>query len=480
MIKKIFGHSFLYTLANHIPLVANIFILPIITPFLTREDYGIYGLTYAYIGGIQAFSMLGIDILFQNSFFKYKTTYKQLWAKYLSILLIWRVIYSLIIGFLLYFLFKSKINEDFFIYLGLVLVPILFFDLTRSIGTKYCQYEGKHQLVYISSFIASVLTLLTSFISIYYFRLGYLGFFIASAVAGLTQFIFYFYILHIKLRIIPDFNISRNFFKKLIKIGLPVIPHNYAGFLLESSDRILLDLSGITLNKIGGYNLAYNFSNYFGSFNLSMNSVLSPIYFKCFSLNDNKKANSLINSMTILWFCFLLVSCLLICIWSKEIFSLIYRNPEFENIYRYVPFIIVGMMYRPFYFISVVKSIYLEKTKSILKISIGGGLINLVANLIFVPFYGIKAALISTFVSYIYMGFSGFYIPSLKKNINFKYNPYLFIVIILMSLFLGIYIVDANFLIKTVLTVFIFFSSFIIYKYKLRIFIKELNNENLL
>lgn len=78
------------------------------------------------------------------------------------------------------------------------------------------------------------------------------------------------------------------------------------------------------------------------------------------------------------------------------------------------------------------------------------------------------------------MGFSGFYIPSLKKNINFKYKPYLFIVIILMSLFLGIYIVDANFLIKTVLTVSIFFSSFIIYKYKLRIFIKELNNENLL
>ena len=70
MLKKIFGHSFLYTIANNVPLLANFIILPIITPFLTREDYGIYGLTYAYIGFLSSFSMLGIHILLQNEYFK--------------------------------------------------------------------------------------------------------------------------------------------------------------------------------------------------------------------------------------------------------------------------------------------------------------------------------------------------------------------------------------------------------------------------
>ena len=72
MLRKIFGHSFLYTIANHLPLIANIVILPIITPFLTKFDYGIYGLTYAYLGGFSAFSLLGIHVLLQNSFFKKK------------------------------------------------------------------------------------------------------------------------------------------------------------------------------------------------------------------------------------------------------------------------------------------------------------------------------------------------------------------------------------------------------------------------
>ena len=59
MLRKIFGHSVLYTIANHLPLIANIIILPIITPFLTKFDYGIYGLTYAYLGGFSAFFFAG-------------------------------------------------------------------------------------------------------------------------------------------------------------------------------------------------------------------------------------------------------------------------------------------------------------------------------------------------------------------------------------------------------------------------------------
>ena len=67
MLRKIFGHSVLYTIANHLPLIANIIILPIITPFLTKFDYGIYGLTYGD-RGFQLF-LVGIHMLL-NSFLR--------------------------------------------------------------------------------------------------------------------------------------------------------------------------------------------------------------------------------------------------------------------------------------------------------------------------------------------------------------------------------------------------------------------------
>ncbi len=480
MLKKIFGHSILYTIANHLPLVANIIILPIITPYLTKIDYGIYGLTYAYLGGLSAFSLLGIQVLLQNSYFKINRDYKKLWSKYLGMLLIWRVFYSIIVLILFYFLFYDKVGVNIKLFLGLIIVPILFFDLSKTMGTRYCQYEEKHQYVYISSLIASLFAITTSFICIYYFRLGYLGFLIAAAFSGFIQFIFYFFLVHVKLKILPNFNFDVRFIKDTLKTSLPVIPHNFFGYLLTSSDRLVLDINKVSLDRIGGYNLAYNFSNYFESFNNSMNSVLSPIYFKCFALEDQNKSKKFVSSLTILWFIFLLISCLLLCIWCKEIFNFLYQNPDFDGIYVYVPFILVGMMYRPFYVSCVDKNIFLEKTKNILLISGGGGLINLILNLMFVPFFGIEAVLYTTFFSYLYMGFSGFYIKSLKKNIDFQYSPIIFIIIIILTLFFGVLVRDADLFFKISLTLIIFLFIFLFFKFQISRFIKEINKENLL
>ena len=153
-------------------------------------------------------------MLLQNSFFKVKKQYKQLWSKYLGILLIWRIIYTIIILIIFYFIFHNKVGNNIDFFLLLIIIPILFFDLTKTLGTRYCQYEEKHQYVYISSLIASFFAITTSFICIYYLRLGYLGFLISAAVSAFIQFIFYFFLVHIKLKILPNFNIGIRFLKR--------------------------------------------------------------------------------------------------------------------------------------------------------------------------------------------------------------------------------------------------------------------------
>ena len=480
MLKKIFGHSFLYTIANQIPLLANLIILPIVTPFLTREDYGIYGLLLAYLGAFTAFSTIGIDVLFQNTYFKNKINYIKYWKKYFGILLIWRTIYATILTIILYFLFRNKVNDNITIVLVLVIIPILFFELTKTLGTRYCQYEGKHQYVYINSFVASIFAITASFISIYYFKLGYLGWLISALVSGFIQFIFFTYLIHFKLKIIPNFNNSISFIKKILKISLPIIPHNYSSYLLESSDRVVLDLNKTPIAEIGSYNIAYSFSNYFGTFNNTLNTILSPIYFKCFGLKNKKISVDLVNNITILWFSFILISSLFICLWCKEIFQFLYRNSDLYSAYEYVPFIIIGLLYRPFYVACVDKNIYLENTKSVLKISVGGGILNLILNLVFIPFYGIKAALFSTLISYLYMGFSGFYFKDIKANIDFKYNPLIFITIILLAFFLSLKLLNLDVFYKFIISLIIIVLTGIIYLIKGKQIINELNKENIL
>ena len=101
-------------------------------------------------------------------------------------------------------------------------------------------------------------------------------------------------------------------------------------------------------------------------------------------------------------------------------------------------------------------------SKSILKISFVAGIINLVLNLVLIPYYGLMAAVLSTFVSYLYMGFSGFFIKEIKEYITESYNI-LSLLILIMATGIFVYLLrDAGVLIKTILSIlgglFIYFA----------------------
>ena len=266
-------------------------------------------------------------------------------------------------------------------------------------------------------------------------------------------------------------------YKKTLKISSPVILHNYSGYLLNSSDRIVLDLNRISINEIGGYNLAYSFSNYFSSFNNSMNSILTPIYFKCFALNDKIKSSLLVNSITILWFYFILISCLLICICVRD-FGLLFRNPEFIDVYTFVPYILVGMMYRPFYVACVDKNIFFEKpkytthfswrwnAKYFIEFTIGSLFWNTIGLIHYVCFLFIH-------------GFFRILHKINKRRPDFKGNPMIFIFIIISTLIISLILMDLTLYLKIIISILILFVSLLIYNYRFKTMVNRLIKENL-
>lgn len=480
MLKKIFGHSFLYTIANHIPMLANIVILPLITPFLTRDDYAVYGIVLAYLGALQAFSLLGSEVLFQNAYFKEKIKFKSIWSHLLGALAIWRIVYISIISLILFLVLRNKLEEDLWIVLAMLIIPRLFFELTRSISVRLCQYDGKHQRVYVISFITGIVTIATSFVSIYYYNQGFKGWIYAAVAGGLVEFVLHGYLLHFKEKIVPRFDFKKSFVKRSLKICLPVIPHYYSSYLLESSDRVVLDVNKVSMVNIGEYNLAYSFSNYFARFNSTLNTILSPIYFRVFGLENDEESDEFVSNLTLMWFVFIAFVCYIICLWCKEIFLFLYRNPEFNEAYKLLPFIIVGMLYRPLYVACVDKAIYKEKTKSVLKISVVGGVLNLVLNMIFVPIYGVEAALITTLVAYLYMGFSGFFIKEIRSEINLKYNPIYFFLAMVAVFALAQFSIDLSIFYKILLTLGSVLLIGLLYLFKGKEIISNLNKKKLI
>jgi O-antigen/teichoic acid export membrane protein len=159
--------------------------------------------------------------------------------------------------------------------------------------------------------------------------------------------------------------------------------------------------------------------------------------------------------------------CFLVALWMKELFSILVKNPELTQYYDLGIIIIMGYSYRPYYWASVNRLIYSENTSQLWKISFIAGVVNVILNLIFIPLYGIMAAAISTFISLIYVGFSGFYLKSYKENETEKYHPAWVIVIITLSTVLVFLMRYIQIHLKWILTL-VLPAVYLLYWYKQR------------
>ena len=61
MLRKLLTNSLLFGISPYIPQVINVFLLPIMTQYLTATDYGIAGTINAYTQALTALSTLGFN-----------------------------------------------------------------------------------------------------------------------------------------------------------------------------------------------------------------------------------------------------------------------------------------------------------------------------------------------------------------------------------------------------------------------------------
>ena len=122
-LKKIFSHSLIYALGPQVPKLASLFVLPIITKYLTSSDYGMYGLVTSYSGLFSALSDLGFSVLLVNSFFKYPAKWPIIWRQLHFYLIFWSWIYALIVGAVLFFVLPIEPRSQLWVVLLLVTFP---------------------------------------------------------------------------------------------------------------------------------------------------------------------------------------------------------------------------------------------------------------------------------------------------------------------------------------------------------------------
>lgn len=414
--KKFIADSLIYIFLPKVSVLASIIILPLISPFLTLEDYGLYGLILAYVSIFQIALILGQNVILQNSYFDYKNKFFLVWQRCFGIMTIGAILSSVIFFLILYFTLQSELKDSWLL-VGFLITVFLVLSPLDTIAVSYFVLKGKSLPFAYGSALSGLIGVVVTFVCIRYFGLGYLGWIISLPVTALIKCLYYVRTLFFREKIFPVFNIKKRFWKKAIRIGLPLTPHQLSLYILGSSDRLLLQYFKIPVSQLGFYSQGYNFG--------SQSSILIGGIFQALSKNlqegfRGREEYHRIFIRKLMIIIPLSISLVLFAgsLWTREIFFFLFRNPELRMSYPVTIVVISSYMYWSVYTFFTYPLSIKGKTFSISKISLTASAVNIAGNLIAIPLFGIWGALGTTYLSYMIFGIAGIFNKENREFLN--------------------------------------------------------------
>src|SRR5699024_5321482 len=139
------------------------------------------------------------------------------------------------------------------------------------------------------------------------------------------------------------FRINKNFVKASLLFSLPLLPHVASGWIINSSDRIILE-KFIDLDDLGIYALAIQVSMVLSIFYTSVNNALVPRYTLLRKEEKFNEADKLLTYFSYIVLVFGVLS-IPISMYAIKLFS----SQEYHNAMVLMPLLLLGHMIKGFY-----------------------------------------------------------------------------------------------------------------------------------
>lgn len=251
--------------------------------------------------------------------------------------------------------------------------------------------DFKYQKLVLLTLLVSILQPLVSIIFIIYSDDKVSGRILGMAV---VQLVFYIGTFISQMTKGKQF-FSRKYWVYALKFNIPLLPHYLSMNVLSSSDRIMIS-NMLGDGQAGIYNLAYSVSLIMTMFNMALLQTIEPWIYR--KLKD-KKPNDI---AFVAYPCFVVIAALniLLIIFAPEVIA-IFAPKTYQEAIWVIPSVAFSVFFMFLYTFFATFEFYYEKTQYIVGATVGGALLNIVLNYIFIRKYGYIAAGYTTLFSYI-------------------------------------------------------------------------------
>ena len=406
--KELAINTVILGIGQLIPKFLAIVLLPLLTSYLTTEEYGNYDL----ILSIASLLIPVITMQIQQAVFRYLLASKIAENKtlYVTGSLVYIGISSVVCYPIVYLILRLfKIDS-----LSAVLICLLFFSealysllgqIVRGLG-----YNAKYSVsvvVYSAVNLAAAVMLMG-------FHMGLQGVIISLTIGYLSSDL-YMVLVSGMLAYFKLDEFSRKALKELLNFSMPIVPSSIALWVVNLSDRlIIINFMGAAENGIYAvankipslYNTAY------GIFNLAWTETASKV-------SDDGDPAEYYTKLFSGLFKFLIGVMLALIAVTPIIFKVLVKG-DYGTAFFQVPILYFGIFFNSL--VNFYSGIYiaLKRTKQVGYSSVAGAAINALINIFLIGKIGLYAASISTAVSF--LAIAVYRAVDLNKVIEIKYN----------------------------------------------------------
>ncbi len=409
-LKELFSDTLIYGISNVLARFINYLLVPLYTKVFETAQYGIVSLVYAAIAFLNVVFTFGME----SAYLRYAKNRNQARDVFKTIQLS-LLGFATVLAFLLWIL--SPVLTPL-LGLGpgikniyLMMIGILWFDTLSIVPFAELRLVRKAVQYATIRTVNVLINLGLNFYLILVLRWGIEAVFTANLVASGITTIFIWGLTANLLK--GDWH--RVIFRKAFWFGMPFVPAGIGYAVNEILDRFFLNnyLSQQTTTQLygAGVHPADVVGIYSACYKLAVFMLLLIQMFRMawqpfFLRHSNDKEAPQLYAKVFLYFnavaavIFLGVALFARQIVHIHISSVYLIDPKFWSGLSIVPVILGAYWFHGWYYNFSAGIFIKEKTSVFAKITLLGGVITIIANLIFIPFYGMMGAAFATLLSY--------------------------------------------------------------------------------
>jgi len=387
--------TFIYTLTETFGKAISFIMLPFLSFYLTPDDLGL-ATNFTVLTNITVL-LAGSAMVNALPYFYYEQNKYQRKA-FVSNLLILCFAICLLLFLILVFFHSSFIAYLKLDYKTLLLaVPVTFTMLVQYTSVVLCRLEERPKKFALYQISYIVLHVLFMVLFVIILKLGGYGRIYADMIAFFLMFFFHIHRL-IKSEYI-EFKIKADYLRKLLKFGIPLLPHSLSFWLKGGADKIIItNFCGLYQN--GLYSMALTMNSVYSLLsNALMNAYIPNLQKRLSMISEDKLEFEKRKIVRQNYFVVLIFSGVaLLAIGGAWIILNYLVDSKYKDSFKFVPLLILGLWIYNLYNLSIQYIYKMKKTFILGIITFTGSLIQVGLTWLFVRNMGVIGVVYSAVV----------------------------------------------------------------------------------